>query len=574
MKKFEAKYFWLSVPAIIALVSIIRVWPVLPAVMQDEYIYSTQARFVPFAEQAFPNYLFSWLYSNTSVCGLGYYDCAKGLNAVFFFGTLFMLWVIANRLFGNGVGVFIASITALSPVSVYVSYFMPESMYFFFISVTIWLALRAARSSSWHNWLFVALALGLTSLVKPHALFALPAFIIFGLVASRKAEGSSWGNAILQQASVLAGFFVVKLGLGFAFAGLSGVTLLGNGYGDSLASFIDKVAIGTNAVVNLASGQNVIGFSQLAAEVVAQSPIEIFSSITGMQMLAQVSLVLLLAGLPLLLSLRVLKTVSGSKSPMGEQSAFTILIGLIAGAMLITVPVFQGLVSALGDDHSNRMLLRYYEFLMPFLVLLGFSLTKFVEPTTKSRIWQSVVVVAGAIFALVWIPANIETNFSDSITIIGLLAGPAPLPIFFAITLIAIFIWQIKPELGGKILAWGAIPLIALLVGQLAQSELINRVGTQKAFFDVAGQAARPLLEGIPGEKIVVVGTTRTFVFTSKFWIDKPYIADKLIAEDGVIADDFLAGYDYALILGNSTLQNPKTVLGSGDRYSLVKLIP
>jgi hypothetical protein len=89
MEKSARQYFLLLLPFIAALISIGRIMPVLPAVMQDEYVYSIQARFTPFAGQLYPNYLFSWLYSGTSACGADFYSCGKGLNVLFFFATSF-----------------------------------------------------------------------------------------------------------------------------------------------------------------------------------------------------------------------------------------------------------------------------------------------------------------------------------------------------------------------------------------------------------------------------------------------------------------------------------------------------
>ncbi len=142
-KKFDRAYFWLVVPMVAALISIGRVWPVLPAVMQDEYVYSIQARFTPFAEQLYPNYLFSWLYSGTSACGADFYSCGKGLNVLFFFATLAFIFLIARRLLSVTWGAMIATVAAFSPIHVYVSYFMPEAMYFAFITATIYVALVA-----------------------------------------------------------------------------------------------------------------------------------------------------------------------------------------------------------------------------------------------------------------------------------------------------------------------------------------------------------------------------------------------------------------------------------------------
>jgi hypothetical protein len=77
--------------------------------------------------------LFSLLYSSTNLCGDQFYACAKGLNAIFLLGIIALVWILAMRLFGLLAAVVASTATALSPISVYVSFFMPDTMFFFFV---------------------------------------------------------------------------------------------------------------------------------------------------------------------------------------------------------------------------------------------------------------------------------------------------------------------------------------------------------------------------------------------------------------------------------------------------------
>ena len=132
-----------------------RVQGVLPAVMQDEYVYSMQARKLPLAELEYPNYLFSWLYGGTDVCGLSYYSCAKTLNLVFFAGFIAVIFAVAFTLLGRWWALAIALATALGPAGVYTSVFMPESMYFFFATAALallwWVVGRSADRAGGTN---------------------------------------------------------------------------------------------------------------------------------------------------------------------------------------------------------------------------------------------------------------------------------------------------------------------------------------------------------------------------------------------------------------------------------------
>jgi hypothetical protein len=240
--KFDRTYLWLIAPFAAALVSIIQVWPVLPAVMQDEYVYSIQARFTSFEEQTFPNYLFSWIYSSTNLCGDGFYACGKGLNVVFFFLTLAFIFLIAKKLLGVFWGVAIATVAALSPIHVYVSYFMPEMMFFAFILATIFVALIAGEKHKIVLWAATGAILGLAALVKPHAIFTLPAFMLFAWIVALRAEGGNPRKGALAMVGTLGAFSLLKFGGGFAFAGVTGLTLFGRTYESSLNQFISESA--------------------------------------------------------------------------------------------------------------------------------------------------------------------------------------------------------------------------------------------------------------------------------------------------------------------------------------------
>lgn len=47
MENSKKIFYWLAAPVAAFLYLIARVYPVLPAVMQDEYVYSSAARHIP-----------------------------------------------------------------------------------------------------------------------------------------------------------------------------------------------------------------------------------------------------------------------------------------------------------------------------------------------------------------------------------------------------------------------------------------------------------------------------------------------------------------------------------------------
>ncbi|WP_264914066.1 ArnT family glycosyltransferase [Rhodoluna lacicola] len=568
MKKFDQAYFWLVVPFVAALISIGRVWPVLPAVMQDEYVYSMQARFTPFAEQLYPNYLFSWLYSGTSACGADFYSCGKGLNVLFFFATLAFIFLIARRLLSVTWGAIIATVAAFSPIHVYVSYFMPEAMYFAFITGTIYVALIAGAKHKLAWWVATGALLGLSALVKPHALFTLPAFLLFALLVAMRSESGSLGKGLIASLGKLGAFAAVKFGGGFAFAGVAGLSLFGSSYESSLNQFVSENARGQADVV----AQTVSSVSPSEAVQAAEASGPGFFDVFIPHSLAHLALLLTVAGIPLLLSMSVIKDAVIKKQEVSASSQFLLLIGLLSLSFALVVGAFEGVVTSLGDDHSSRIITRYYEFLVPLLLIAAAVFAKFVEPKIRVRLIQSGFIIAALIFGWVYL-SGVNQSFADSILLSGYLSGPAVIPIIDSIGIIVALVWIFSANSGSKLIVYVATPLILLIAGFTSQSYLLSQVGTNEAYFDVAGQKAKSILADVAGEKISIVGPVRYQNFTTKFWIDKPAIQDVTLPDGQAIDSESMPNVDYVVLIGNAKITGTTEVLDQAEGYAIVKIV-
>jgi phosphoglycerol transferase len=570
-KTFDRAYFWLVVPFIAALISIGRVWPVLPAVMQDEYVYSIQARFTPFVEQLYPNYLFSWLYSSTSACGADFYSCGKGLNVIFFFVTLTFIFFIARNLLSVTWAAMIATVAALSPIHVYVSYFMPEAMYFAFITATIYVALIAGAKHKLSWWLATGALLGFSALVKPHALFTLPAFLLFALLVALRSEGGSLGKGLIVSLGKLGAFAVVKFGGGFAFAGAAGLSLFGTSYEQSLNQFVSESAQGQADV----TGQTIATVSNAALDAPVQAAEPTgpgFFEVFIPHSLAHMALLLTVAGIPLLLSMSVIKDALVKKQEVSASSQFLLLIGLLSLSFAVVVGAFEGVVTSLGDDHSSRIITRYYEFLVPLLLIAAAVFAKFVEPKIRVRLIQSGILIAALVFGWVYL-SGINQSFADSILLSGYLSSPAVIPIVAVVGIIVALVWVFSAGSGSKLIVYVATPLVLLIAGFTSQGYLLTQVGTNEAYFDIAGQKAKPLLTDVAGDKISIVGSVRYQNFTTKFWIDKPGIKDVSLPDGESIDVAALPDVDYVVLIGNTKLTGAAENLEQGEGYAIVKIV-
>ena len=561
MSKLRGEHSLVLVPFILALWSISRVWTVLPSIMQDEYIYTSQAKNLPFAEQFYSNYIFSFVMGVTNYCGDEFYACTKSINSLFFLGTVLFTFLIASRFLTLRWSVFAASVTALSPVAIPVSFFMPETMYFSLMTFTVWLTLVVSKRETLWLWALPGISLGATALVKPHAIFMLPAFAVFAFVYAYKKYSSSWIKAIASASAVVVGFMTTKLGLGYAFAGAAGLKFFG-GYGSpvgAIAGVVSKPA-------------EVSPPDSPADPETASSGLEIFLEVSASHFLAHTAVLLLLAGIPLILSLRIALSVSKTKQPVGDVSSFFILIALITASMVVVVALFEAYVTGSGDDHSDRLILRYYEFLIPQFVVMGLLLDRFTDSRTVLRAIQgSVIVLAAMAFTIVY-PITFNKQYADSSTLPGI-GDTQGFFIFVGLFVSsAVIFWIVNPERGNQVIGRVIMPAVLILALVMSQNKLIEINGTP-AYFDRAGWDSRTYLQEVPGDRILVVGQTRTEVFTVKFWIDEANIRDLLVGDGSVIGPENIEETDYVVTLGNMEIGFNHELVTEGEGYRLVKVV-
>jgi phosphoglycerol transferase len=279
---------------------------------------------------------------------------------------------------------------------------------------------------------------------------------------------------------------------------------------------------------------------------------------------------LTVAGVPLLLSVNLIKDAVVKKQEVSASSQFLLLMGLLSLSFALVDGAFEGLVTSLGDDHSSRIITRYYEFLLPLLLIAAGVFAKFVEPKFQIRLIQSVILIAGIVFGWVYL-SGVNQSFADSILLSGYLASPAVIP-FVALTgIIVALVWILSVGSGSRLIVYVATPLVLLVAGFSSQGFLLSQVGTQLATFDVAGQKAHELLREVDGSKILVVGPMRSQNFTTKFWIDKPNISDFEIQDTEALDLSKLGELEYVVINGNASFSGNAEEIYAGDGFKILR---
>ncbi len=196
-----------------------------PGILADEYTFSNIARNQPLSQDWVNNYLYLIFYRGTELFGDNAYTVAKFLNVFFFIGSSITLFFIAKFFLSETNTRLFYLLAAFSTSSVFVGYFMPESMFFFFLYLSIFIILKYHSKSETFFWLILGCSVGLTSLVKIHGIVLLIPFAVHAL--GQKIYVS---RRFLNVFALFSAAFATKFVISFLIAGSRGLTLTGTAY--------------------------------------------------------------------------------------------------------------------------------------------------------------------------------------------------------------------------------------------------------------------------------------------------------------------------------------------------------
>ena len=536
-----------------------RVQSILPAVMQDEYIYSMQARKIPLADLEYPNYLYSLVFSSTNACGINYYSCAKNLNLVFFAGFVAIIFFLSRHFLGKWWAFGLSIATLLSPLGAYTSLFMPESMYFFFALLSVVVLWWAADRGLWWQYFIAGAAVGLTALVKPHALFLAAGAVMFLVAIHSKA----WTKLGVAVGAYVGGTLATKFAIGLILAGPKGLTLFGSNYTSTLNNFTEDLR-SSGAPESLSAGG-----AQMAAAAGGGNLIADFLGQTIFQIGWQSAAVFLLAGGWIAVVLGSLWRYE-SEDELGERR-FGQLVLIMLGSMVLVIAAFAAMVTILGDDHSNRLLLRYYEFLIAPLAIGAIAVAKHsAKGNVVSWIAGGLTAVIGALGFLVWFP-GLRPQFADSPIMMGVtfteVSGGLAVALALGLGAAAFLTSRVR------LLALGYLTIFSLVVFGFSSVNRLHAQASTISPIDSAGIFARDYLAGVEPSKIHFIGTNRQLTLASIFWLDKPDVQHTLVGPLTRVAENQVPDeVEWVVLLGGALLEEQPRFVLNGNGWSLANI--
>lgn len=521
--KSDPGKFWKTFGWVVPVVALGVIWvmtrimTVLPKILGDELIYSNNARHTALADSSVPNYLFNMLYSTTSNFGYGFYTAAKVYNLVFLVGFVAVVYFAARLIARPGVSFVVAMIALVGPISAYASYFTPEMMFYFGCALVIYFALRFHARTGFAKWALLGFGLGLVTLVKPHALFLTAPLVAYIVYLAFKGEGNGWLKSIARVLSFGLALVVTKFAIGYAFAGEKGLSIFGGSYDASASSAISSGGAATGGAV---TDPNVAAIAAGGAV-----------GTTIWQVLFHLSYMLMFFAVPLILTgiqtVRAFRT-KGEPSETTKVSFF-LFVALIA--LVLVSAVFVAYSSAFGETLQNRVMIRYYEYLIPFLPLTLLPLGNHIPKLGKAAKWS---ILAGSVAWLVIALPNMSTIvpglFTDSSMMASAIKSGIPLAVFAALGVGMLAYWLFKPEMGAQVWLFGFAPVI-LLIYSISMYTNMTVPSSQVGQYTGSSRWVHDNISEKDRENIIVIGNNYQNVQAAQLWIDSPTSTGQMVSE-------------------------------------------
>lgn len=532
--------------------------PVRPAILGDEWVYTMSSRHGEIwgtTQDPLGNYLFNLVYRVTNICGPDFYSCGKLINLVFFGGFLVVLLALALQYLPYYTSVFLIAGVGLSPLSVYVSMYLPESLYFFLIGLTALFVSYGIASDKATHWAAAGLSLGSAALVKPHALISLIPLAVFLAIYSLEKRGVR--GFLVRAGSALGGFIVARFLVGFAVAGPKALNFFGNyGLGDALETAADFQT--TQSDLNVGS-------------TVGAGPMTGVLNLFADQSWVHAQVIAALLGIPVAVlvwnAIILFRTPDPSNS---QRFALLALIWLLS--MVIAIVAFTGWITGSGDDHTFRVLLRYYDFIFPIVGVAALAALHR-SPMTNSKPlarWVSaglVLAVASPAFAGAF--GALQIQIADAPNLAGLVVNRFVFDSVAMALILGLGVMAFFPGLL-KNVALIAVVFTAVVTGFQAQGQYIQFRGQDQAS-DVAGKALYELRDMYALDEVLIIANSRFDARVASLWmdVDNPIL---LLNPGAIVPTTAEQLPELALVVGDVELEGDFTVLLSGSGYEFIRV--
>ena len=539
-----------ALPLALLLVFLYLVWRskgAYPAVFADEWLYSSQARLLPFKDATLPSYLYLGVFHLTSACGAGFLDCARLFNSAFLVLAAPFLYQIARLVSSKPVAGALVLLSLLAPVNSYTSYFMPEAMYYCGFAIFSWAVLTLRDGAPWRYGLLCGSVLGLMSLVKIHALFLLPALLAFMLyLCGGAAPARRWRALASMSVCAVLAMVLTKSALAYLIAGPDGLNFLGSFYGGH--------------------ARNSGGSAAMLLKLVGPALVSLRGHLLALLLLFAVPI----AGI--VLNRLQPRAVAEAGARGRDLAAIEVYALLMLGAAVVMTVAFTASVADAGPDELMRLHLRYYDFVFP-LLLIGAAAPLGMPPRRAG--WLNRLLglpLAVLLLWACWLIAPYHPSLIDGPELAALGQSPAVLAGLTGLELLILLVWIVDRRRAAGLLLFLLMPLHIVAFEVLMHSRLsAMRVPNS---YDSAGMMAHQSIPPAERGSVTVAGEGAGLT-RALFQIDHAAAQQLDLVPNAALDHSQIPAHQrWLLVVGEHALPADMPVFRQTPQYRLLRLQP
>lgn len=533
------KKYLIFLPFLLLFIFILaRNFGLYPSVV-DEYYYNKFSRLLPFNLLPVPIYLYSLIFKGTDLCRVGWLECVRLLNLIFYFSAAPFIYFISRRFTGQNLSAFIVFMSLAGVSNSYTAYFMPEAIYFFTFWALVWTLIDVNNFYKISRLCIVGIVIGLLSLIKPHGLFLLVPILVYGIfncyLNNRKYIVSIIKIFLFLIISCLATKFII----GFLLAGKAGITFFGGFYSDHAVQITPSVQL-----------YEVIKFFFF-------------------QYSAHLGFLILLFSTPIANGLINYK----NNKYTTNYIFFTIIfIGfLIAVSAAYTTAInFQA-----GIAQGLRLHLRYYSFALPLLLMMG-SIVNDLKAKAFSNRLRLIVFLIFTFISCYFIATKFypfTPNYVDGPEIRGFTTNILFFYLLSFLSLLSLIVWYFNSKKGLLLYFIIFLPSYILVSNYFISNELRNRMFPSP--FDNGAFLVKSILNQEQIGRLMIVGAPETagILDLSMIYYDNVNVITKTIPENSDLnASNIPKNIEWILYIGKYNLGINSIVNIDGPYFKLIKI--
>jgi hypothetical protein len=242
-------------------------------------------------------------------------------------------------------------------------------------------------------------------------------------------------------------------------------------------------------------------------------------------------------------------------------------------ATLITVSaVFVAVSMSFGEVLQNRVMIRYYEYLVPFLMIAALVDFKSEKGISNVARWSGVGVIALWLgISMPYFASLVPAMFTDSSLIAAAIKSGISLWIFAFISLVLFIFWALNPHKGYKIWLYGFAPAVVLLYAFSSYANM-TVMSSVVGPYTTGSRFAHDNLTLDQRQQLLVIGMTPQNVKAAQLWIDAPRSQGEVVAEGSEInIDNYPETVKYLLVVGNVSVSGGGFIIKQDENWALIQ---